>query len=266
MAITRVYRKKAIKKRVVRKPKRTINLKAVRTMVKREIASNIENKQVRLNVTNRIGSWPPNYVNFANRNIIDTSVILRNIGQGSGQGQRIGNHIKLKNMSFQMTLFPAPSYTKPVMVKMWVVSDRWNPSQSGVQDIEDSLNNSLSQPGATFFENGNTTSGLLGNLFDLSMPVNKDRFRLFKVKTFKLGVNNLTGFHNNDYKLNFRYRLNLTKYMNKIVKYQDGLTGTWYNRKVFIIFSCVNPDDTSPGVATDTGSLSYTLEARYEDA
>jgi len=263
--IVTVYRKKPFKKRVYqRKPK--VNAKLVQKMVKREIARNIENKQVRNQLTQRIGSYPANFPNFSTRNVIDTSLLLRNIGQGSGQGQRIGNHIKLKNMTLNCTLFPSSTYTKPILVKMWIVSDRLNPCNATATDVTDSMDNTLSQPGGTFFENGNTTSGLLGNLFDLSMTTNKDRFRLFKTKIFKLGVNNTAGFHNNDYKLTCRYKINLTKYMNKLVKYQDSLTTPWYNRRVFVIFSGIGVDDIAPTFGQECATLSYTLDARYEDA
>lgn len=262
-----IKRRKPLRQNRIKKSfKRKALRRSMAVVARREISRAAEKKMVRNQQSRRIGSYPPNYPNFDSRNIIDTSVVLRNIGVGTGTGARIGNKIKLKRFMMKAILWPNPGSTTPVFVKMWVISDKFNPTNVDVTQIEDSLDNSQFQPGGTFFENGSQTSGALGNLFDLQMDVNKDRFTVHHTRLFKIGVADGPGTAgNNDFKLNHTFSVNLLKYMPKTVTYQDSMTTAWYTRKVFVVFLAMNYDESTINVGADVASLSHTLNVQFED-
>lgn len=262
-----IKRRKSLRNNRIKKTfKRKALRRAMAVVAKREIAKAAENKVLRGSLARKLGSYPPNYPLFDTRNIIDTSEVLRNLALGTGSGNRIGNKIKLKRYMMKFMLWPNSTSTTPVFVKMWVVSDKLNPTNVTASDIETAMDNTAFQPGGTFFENGNSTSGCLGNFQDLQMDVNRDRFTVHKTRVFKLSVAQQPGTAgNNDFKLNHQFSVNVLKYHPKVIKYQDAITGSWYTRRVFIIFEVINYDDTAAGVGSDAASLSHTANIQYED-
>lgn len=259
-------RSKRIKKTFKRKALR----RAVARIARREISRAAEDKTTRTQSAGRLQNYPPAGTSFDSKNIIDTSVILRNIQHGTQQGNRIGNKIKLKRFLMRATLFTNPGYAKPVIVKMFIISDKLNPTNVTALNIMDACDNTQFQPGGTFFENGTTTSGMTGGFGDLQMDVNTDRFTVHKTRVFKVGGASsptTTPAANNDFKIVQHFKVNLLKYMPKVVKYQDALTNSWYTRKVFIVFAVINADDVANNVTpTDMASISYCLNVKFEDA
>lgn len=188
----------------------------------------LEVKQVRMLYSNTGGFGLPDF-NSASWGL-DNGVYTLNptqnrlsIAQGTGQGQRIGNRIRTKSCYISGILYaqqqnaaynPTP---KPCEVVMYIYK-----LIGGGNTVDVTMSN--------FYQNGNTAGSPTGSLVDLTFPINKDRYRVLYRKVFKIGPADNTGtgasaglqyFANNDYKRNQRFYIPLTKYMDKIMRYND---------------------------------------------
>lgn len=257
----RVVRKRTYKRRTLKAKKG--NVKLMSKIAQREISKAAENKNLKTSITN-IGIVQSENANYDTGSIIDTSTFLRSLANGTTSGTRIGERIKLKKLMLRGTLYPNINATKPVYLKMWVVSDRFNPTNSSAGNIEDACRGGLSQPSSSWFDNGASTQGMTGNLTDMTLDVNQRRFKVYKTRLFKLAVNNLTSYHNNDFKLSYHVKINLLKYHNKIVRYFDALSNTWFTRKLFIVFQPVTLDNVADPTIV-MANFSYSINAEYED-
>lgn len=224
--VKRGKKRGSAKKRVARK--RT-SRPALKKMVKMEIARQVENKSLQhYDYDQRL--YTIGNASFGTDNIIslgpDGVGLVMN--QGTGAGQRLGNQVRTKKLSFKGSLVCLPydatfnPQPQPLMVKLWIFYDKTDPT---VQPAVASNND--------FFQNGNSAKGFQGDLTDQWSPVNTDRYRVLTTRSFKLGfasaanlgqVTSYQSFANNDYKLNCNFSLDLTKYYPKIVKFNDGLT------------------------------------------
>jgi len=188
------------------------------------------------------------------------------IDQGVGAGQRIGNVIRIKKCMFTFILFPNPynAVTNPgaipLEVRMWIFSDKQIPQTPVV--------------GNEFIQLGGSSTALTGTLVDMTSPVNKDRYQLFRTKVFKLGHSIYNGTGNNpneqynssnDFKMNVKYSINVTKYMIKTVKFND--TNSQPNsRQLCAMFEPVYANNNVVGAISVPSSITYTLDLSYEDA
>lgn len=240
----------------------------VEKICKQMIARNVENKTKSYtpSILQPLGGEA--YTSFAST-IIPVSPYpgYISIQQGTGQGERIGNRIKIKYASIKGTIFayrydltvnPVP---QPSLVYMWIFYDRSDPSV-------------LPDPQADFYQNGNSTAAMSGDLRDGSQYINTDRYRVLTKRTFKIGYSQNTGtgttpaqanFSNNDYKLTQNFNINLTKYLVKNVKYIDNNT-TPTTRGLYCMIECVPANGTSYGSATTPCQYFYTIRCDYEDA
>lgn len=250
--------------RRTRKPRgKGLGKKAVMRIAKRVVSMEAEKKDIRSSLTNIVPVQAEN-ANFDAQSVIDTSVVLRNIPNGNTNGSRIGERIKLSRFMLHGTVYSRTDVAIPVYLKMWVVSDRFNPNNSSTGNIEDACRSGLSQPSSSWFANGNSTSGMTGSLSDLNLDLDRNRWRVFKTRLFKIGTNNSTGYHNNDFKLSQRFSIDLMKYHPKLIRYLDALSNTWFTRKVFIVFQPLtldNVQDPTRGLV----NVSYAINVRYTD-
>lgn len=210
------------------------------------------------------------HANFIATNIRPVSPFGSNLSiiQGTSQGARIGNQITCKRLMFRGTIIPntynvtTNPVPKPQMVVMWILYDREVPTTDPVI-------------GTDFLQLGGSTQALTNTLTDVTAPLNNDRYRLLTKRVFKVGYASYGGtgtqaaaqsFTNNDYKLNCMFRINLTKYMIKKIKFNDN-NATPTSRGLFYVIQPVNADGSLGTAATDIPCyLSYTLEIDYEDA
>lgn len=229
------YKRKAMgkrpRKRIVRRRggKKVLSNAMLTKLVRRLPAPEVKTYRYLYSNTGAFGCPDFNSVNWG----LDNGVYLLNptqnriaISQGTGQGQRVGNNIRTKssyisgilyanqqNASYNVT--PKPYEVMFIIYKI-----------IGQGNIADVTLTGL-------FQNANTQSTPTGTLQDLTMPFNKDRYRIFYKKVFKIGPAENTGtgasaglayFSNNDYKRNQRFYIPLTKYMDKRMKYNDTAT------------------------------------------
>lgn len=245
------------------KGKKGLGKKAVMKIAKKVVSMETEKKDIRGTLTN-IAPVQAENANFDTQSVIDTSVVLRNIPNGNTNGARIGERIKLTRFMLHGTVYNKSDVALPVYLKMWVISDRFNPTNGNTGNIEDACRSGLSQPSSSWFANGSSTSGMTGTLNDLNLDLDRNRWRLFKTKLFKISTSNPTGYHNNDFKLSQRFSIDLLKYHPKIVRYMDALSNTWFTRKVYIVFQPVTLDniqDPTRGLV----NVSYAINVRYTD-
>lgn len=153
-----------------------------------------------------------------------------NITQGTDNGMRIGDKIRVKSLTFKgyvnlnSALANEPDYLKnPMYVKMFV--------GRRVDTIEDP-NTYATGGGIGFnnlFQNGPTASGPLNYPSDMYRYVNKDVYRIYTTRFFKIGMsapsNNPADSNqwNNDFKFAKHFSISLSKHI-ETVKYFDGAT------------------------------------------
>lgn len=266
----KTYRRKAPKKTYKRKSYAAKRKSPLKKLIQREISRNIEDKNSQLFVTtNRL--YVPGNASFPTNNIfpvcIDPTAIV--IPQGGGQGQRIGNKIKLKKFEFKGTLVPQPydgtfnNQPVPVQVKMWIFYDKQNPT--------DVPNPTISND---FFQNGSSVSGFSNDLIDMWRPVNTDRYRILASKTFKLGAAQNTGtgavpssqnFANNDFKYNVNFSFDLLKHMPKMIQYQDTAVLPT-TRGTYCMIQYVSATGSQISTSQYVVESQWMLNCVYEDA
>ena len=274
MAFSRKFssRRKTYKKRVYKRksyaPKRKMS--SVKKLVRREIARNVEDKNSQLFVTtNRL--YIPGNASFPTNNIfpvcVEPTAIV--IPQGTGQGQRIGNKIKIKKFHFKGTLCPgvydATFNVQPVpmQLKMWIFYDKKNPTEVPNPTVSND-----------FFQNGSSSSGFSNDLIDMWRPVNSDRYRVLASRVFKLGAASNTGTGssatlqytaNNDFKYNCNFSFDLAKYMPKIVQFEDTSTVP-SSRGLYCMFQYVSATGSIIGTTQYCVESQWMLDCVYEDA
>lgn len=261
-----------------RNSRRGVSAGTVKKIVKRAIAVNIENKTNQFNDSLNVSQSSSSSTGSS---FIDDSIFCLSPGnsgngvfiqQGTGQGERIGNRIKIKRAMLNINFTPTPynadvnPLPSPQFVRMVFFYDRIAPI-------------AVPTPGANgnFFQNGDTYSPFQGNLLDITRPYNLDRFRVLFQKTFKIGYQAYAGtgvnvtsqsFTNNDFKLNIFRKFNITKYLVKNVRWQDNLTTNPTTRALWCALYAVNANNivvTATVPYTPVGCW-YTVSIDYEDA
>jgi len=229
------FRKKSYKRKTYKRKSYAPKKKSFKRKVMNVLARRVETKTVQTEKIDTNLYYPNQGTDFDTQNTIrmspnDTTLP---IAQGSGQGNRIGNKITTKrvmlNLTFQPTPYSAISNPEPhpMQVKIVLFYDRQN--MSGMTNNADTLTNP--KPRTNFFQFGNSATNISGNLTDVIAPFNKDRYAILSTKTFKLGYSRYDGsgysiaaqaFSNNDFKLLYTCKWNITKYLPKTTKFPDS--------------------------------------------
>lgn len=255
---------------VKRTAARKAQVKVMRKIAKAEIHRMAEDFEFMTVPTNlAIGGGPVQYLStpWENNCCIDVNdLLLDNINQGTNQSQRIGNRVRLRRCVWK-AIFSA--YRDPVSgaynyipaeLKITVLSSIVNPNSAVKSDIRTICANSLYQANAA-------SIGMTSSLIDFLRAYNKDQVRIYKTRTYKIGGQNFPQsapvVGNNDFKFNVKCTINLGKYMNKIIKYDDSPSDA-RNKKIFIVLEAV-PVDQSVGSTTPLVSMTNYLHMKYED-
>jgi len=267
------YKKSAYKRRPLRKrvPKMGNVSVAVKKYVKKTLHTQIENKVANVIDDITIGSW----FGDVNLNVRPLMPIAQgtppggiHIDQGVGQSDRVGNTIRTRKLIFRYIMTPLPQdstitpYNIPQEVRIFFGYLK---------------NQRLTFPDVSTFNNlfqfGNTDTSPFNNLWDMTLPVNNDLFTVVKQVRHKVGNSVYTDFQgikpynyysNNDFKMNCMRSIDLTKYLNKVLKFNDT-TGTC-DSGLYVWFIAVNADGTQSIFNTATVRCQYSIEYQYEDA
>lgn len=240
--------------------------KSVVSICKKTLERQAEKKQANFSAAFLFGS--SNNSSFLTQQVVPVSPYTGFISilQGTSQGSRIGNKLRivkctmtgvLTPTAYNVTSNPNP---QPQEVRLWFFS----------QKNENSPPSSFS----TFFQNGGASTNFVGSLTDLNKKVNNDNYTYLMHRTYKLGYSAFVGtpggvvgsgyFSNNDFALNRRFTIDLTKIMPKVITYNDN-TDLPSSKAIWFVIECVNSDGTTMGTAVSPCALYYSLQTIYTD-
>lgn len=257
----------------VRKPRKVYrkrtSVKTVKYMVKKEIARQAENKTQQYYIDD-YSVYPSNAGSPFTSSFFPVSpyVSYLDITQGVGQGERIGNQIKIKKLSIKGNFTPAPYNVttnptpQPIMIVMRFFISRATPI---------TIPTSMSG----FMQLGDSSADLQNNLTDIWGPYNEDAYKVFARRIFKIGYSSYTGggsggggptqfYSNNDFKMNQSFSVDLTKYAIKTLKYNDT-SSTPRMRGIFCSVQALNADGTEMGSTVISAKMAAILNVEYED-
>lgn len=218
-----VRRKKVIRKRVRRAPKLRVG-KAIKAYVKKAIHKQAELKVASpLTGQNQAIRGYGFYGGPTQLACYDITPVLT-IPQGTGDGQRIGDRIKVKTLNIKGYVNLDSSFANdaiyrknPMYVKMFV--------GRRIDTITDP--NALTGGFSKFLQAGPVSSPPTNLPPDMYRYVNKELYRVFATRMFKIGVSapsnvpNDSAQWNNDFKFSKNFSVSLSKHID-VVKYSDG--------------------------------------------
>lgn len=266
-----IYRKVNRKKKVVKSKRRPkVGLATVKSIVKRAIARQIENKG-RQYFNTGVNIIPTGDLSAFDGGIFPLHPYTGfvQIDQGTGQGARIGNSLTTKKVIFKGTLIPAAynattnPYPTPLQVKMYLFYDKRFPTYIPTPATNED-----------FFQYNNTSTGFSNDLVDLWRPVNLDSYRVLYTRTFKLGHASVEGQGslpgnqynaNNDFKMNCNFSVDITKYLIKTVKFDDNNSNT-STRGLFCMFVPVYATGIPINPLYRPAQVQWMVDYNYEDA
>lgn len=256
-------------------------VKAVKKIVKREIARASENKIIYDRGNQRI-------IGSGNNSFIDSSILPvspgvnanMNITSGTTRVGRVGNKVTTRSHSASVIYYPVPydAVNNPVPVPqildVYLFYDKQNPTGF--------LSGSSTPPtpaanGDFFYIDGNTsgTTGFSNNLGDHEKMPNTSRYRVFWKKTYKIGYASAGGlgtnpagefYSNNDFKFTAEDKYDLKKHYVKTVTYPDGTTPFPRNHGLWLLFVAMRADGGSSAGGGDTQlRVTYKVPFVYED-
>lgn len=267
----KTYRKKSTRRVAKRKSYSKKRTSPMKRMVKREIARTVETKHRNTYVQDRL-LYPTNSAaNFDTYNVIPMGFTAGGLDvvQGTGQGSRVGNRIKVKRIVWKGTMVAQPYdvTTNPVPF----------PMQVRIVFLTDRDINGYPTPatGANIFDLNNGVYPFQNDLVDQWAPFNNDRYQIWGQKRFKLGYQSslLNGsgtsgtlnYANNDFKLNTNFSIDITKWTVKNQIFQDNSS----EGKCRQVYAAIIISAATGGAIPSSGipaKLSYSLECDYEDA
>jgi len=190
--------------------------------------------------------------------------------QGTTQNARVGNTIRPRKVMFNYVLYPSAysattnNLLTPCEVMFWLCSVK---QHKGVLPTTTDI--------ASFFQNGSTSSPPTGLLVDLISPINTDVWTVHKSWTHKVGnaIYNGSGgiqgvneyFANNDFKLNIVRKHNVTKYVPKVIHFEDGTSSSQSNG-LFVMYQCISAAGATIASGQTPMTISYEIIFDYEDA
>lgn len=244
---------------------RKVGKKQVARIAKRVVNSMSETKYLRTAVNNGQLYGDPADLTYQN-NFMEVASTLGSITQGTGQGNRIGNRIRLTRCTMNIMLNGLDNAV-PRLVMMYLVSDRRNPTDANAADLQDACNG-LSGAGG-ILQDGNTSIGFQKRHTDIMQRINEDRFMFFFKRVFKIGragaPTGTTSAGNNDFSYLRRIKVNLLKYMPKVFRYSDASTVPAFQRRLFVCFHVVAADGTVLAAASPACNISYAYDIKFKD-
>lgn len=257
--------------RMVRR-RQSFNRKAIKAVVRAEIAHNAENFCKQVNSTLKLGADPTTYgLPFDSNNIIDVRGWIDQIPQGVTQESRRGNTIKLKRFMVKGYFYIPPiadlavNNAFPCLVRWRIL--KYKP------DPEITASNLSTNLALNMFQFGSTTTGMTGTMSDMIQNLNSDRYvwkassRDYKVGRAEWnnsGTSASSNVPNNDYKLTQKFKINCLKHMPKKVKYDDYINHANIP-KIFILFQAIRGDGGNPIAAAPLVYCRLSVEIEWED-
>jgi hypothetical protein len=237
--------------------------------VKKALSKSMEIKRAAFQQTISIGGF--NATNFNTnqiRTVLPTAGGL-SIAQGTGQGDRIGNHIRVKRATLRLTTWiqpynaitnptPTPSY-----YRLWLFS----PKATAALPSATSL--------ANFFQLGDSTQAPIGNIIDMNYDVNRDAYKLFRTYNKRIGyaafvaspggIGGQGYYSNNDSEMFDIAEIDMTPFYPKDLDFSDATIPPTNNVVCFWV-EAVCQDGTTQSSGTVTCQTNYQILLEYTDA
>lgn len=253
----RAYKKKAPRRRIYRK-KSTL-AKKVKSILQRTAEVKTLNLAA---ATTQMGAYAA--VSNTIINMCPNGTTLQ-CSQGTDSSSRVGNRIRIKSAivrgymvpnNYDVTYNSAP---EPQEVRMVFIKNKQN--HQATPTI------------STIFQNGATSSAPASTLQDIINPLNADANVIYKSRVFKVGTSNYptTGgstafqyFQNNDFKLNQKFVINYTKFIPKVIEYNDASTIST-SAYTYMMFFVAGASGGTGAANSRSVNLTYNIEIKYTD-
>lgn len=226
MANPRKYRRpRKAARRPVRKAVRRTRKSSTVSLIKRTIGRMAEKKQMRYYGTGSTSNYVES--NWLSNGILPLTPnnAYMSITQGDGKSQRCGNSVVVKNYTLSGVVVPlgyngTTNLTPQPLDVLMVIFKR----RDGGSTLDPYMYNFYNSPNSSVSPGGSGAP-------DLLLPINKDRYQILYRRVFKIGfaTNAGTGSQaqqqshtSNDYKYSQRFRINATKMIPKVLRYQDS--------------------------------------------
>lgn len=234
-------------------------------LIKRTVIAMNEKKTISYENTADIVGY--NYASTFLRLPITPSSTLLAISQGTGQGDRTGNRIRVHKATLKLIVNPYPydvvtnAEPCPGDFRLLIVKNK-------------GLVNSSQPTASTFFQNGDTVLPPSGILADMLYDVNKDVMTVYKDTKWKCGTHYYqAGAYstvayslsaNNDYKYNVMREIDITKYVPTIIDYPDTSTQPTSD-SVWMCILLADANNTS-NTESKPFNLTYLISYEFTDA
>lgn len=246
------------------KSKKQTNLKTtIKKEIKNYVSKKVEHKVEQFTSQNNIiSSYAYNTSLFVVSCIPYNQIVL-----GTGAGDRIGNQIRPSRVYFNYVLHPIPysAVGNPAPVPQDVIIFFGKVKNSRAQQPN-------SADFAKLWQAGDSSRAPFSTTLDMIQDINKDWFTVSKIMRHKVSCATINGtggsaanqyYHNNDYKYNVIRRLDITKYVPKVIKFNDT-TNQNTNDGLWMWAMCVNADGTTNSTYTPM-YMDVTLNFYYTD-
>ncbi|MBC6626281.1 hypothetical protein [Pseudomonas sp.] len=266
----KIFRKKVPRKRtIVRKALRSANRKVFNRKVRSVITTMAEKHEARFGYmkTDVAGIG---YYNSVSWGVDDGLFVISPlqsrlaIVQGDAQNSRQGNRIRTQSSWLNGVLTVQPynaAYNpnpRPIDCLVYIYKVR-----GGGNSVQSTL--------AGFYQNNATTTAPQTSLYDTVFPINTDTYQVVWRRMFKLGAaanpgtgidNNNQRWESNDYKRTCRFRVNLTKFYDKVWRYDDN-TPTPTNNILYLAILPINSDNTIPASGNGLRPVGFVMNQTF---
>lgn len=247
--------------------------KGIKALVNKVISRNEEKKESNIYSLNHPlpsssnGAWVSSSVRLSPGS---SGFVIPN---GTGQGNRIGNKIRVEKAWVKGIIHALPYNAtsnlkpSPVQIRMLLFKDKFK---------------STEQPAALaldLFQTGSTSIGPQDDLVDMVLDINRDRYQVYYDQILKLGTASFTGvpsgtdptygagqFHaNNDFSYNVAFNVDITKFLPKNIVFNDTVADPMSD-SLWMIFMVVPATGAAAGSTTVSASAQYSANIEYTDA
>lgn len=193
--------------------------------------------------------------------------LLPQLVQGTAQAQRIGNKISVQKcyLNVLVNILPYNSVTNPstypTNIKYWVVKDRRTVQRNALAAADM----------VGFFQNGSSVGNFSALPSDVLLSVDNDTWRICTSGTKLLDFSNTlnaglaaNAFPTNDAVFQWKFYIDLTKFIKKTLMYDDSVSNVPTNDNLFIFFQAVSSDGTSSSTL-QMAEFHYAYRCEYTD-
>jgi len=244
--------------------------KSVKDLVAKAVSRNQEKKESNVFAQNRNlygsvnASWAASSIQLSP----GTSPNGFSIPNGTGQGNRIGNRIRVEKAWVKGIIFPMPTNEVtnpspvPLQIRMLIFKDKYR---------------ATAQPAAInldLFQTGSTSIGPADNLVDMILDINRDRYQIYHDSVMKLGFAENAGTGgvvaqqyrtNNDFSYNCEFNIDITNFLPKNIVFNDAEVNPMSDG-LWMQFLVVPANGTVAGNNAIFAQLHYSANIEYSDA